>query len=178
MERALPPDARADGLTRTDLEDRTLTDVIDDARSLSLFASDRIIWVSSAELALPRRMVAVTEDEEDTKGERSALAGYLKAPSPGTVLVFECSRYDFAGDDKLKMERVEKFFAGVREVVEFRHFFARVKPLSGSDDGEELSSKAWRRGIGDPPGKCCWRWRRGWRLKLRSCRSMSAAIAP
>lgn len=122
MERVLPPDARADGLTRTDLEDCTLAEVIDDARSLSLFARDRIIWVSSAELALPRRVVAAAEDESDTKGERSELASYLKAPTPGTVLVFECSRYDFAGDDKLKMERVEKYFAGIRDVVEFRHF--------------------------------------------------------
>ena len=123
LERALPADARADGLTQTDLEERTIADVIDDARSLSLFARDRVIWVGSAELALPRRLAASSSDEEDgQKAPESALAQYLKGPTPGTVLVFECSRYDFNGEDKPKMERVERFFSGVRDVVEFRQF--------------------------------------------------------
>jgi DNA polymerase-3 subunit delta len=122
LERALPGAARADGLTQTDLEDRTLAEVVDDARSLSLFAQDRVIWVSSAELALPRRLTAASEDGEEGKGPEFPLTGYLKAPTPGTVIVFECSRYDFNGDDRPKMERVEKFFSSVREVVEFRQF--------------------------------------------------------
>lgn len=122
LDKALPGEARADGLTQTDLEERTLAEVIDDARSLSLFARERVIWVGSAELALPRRLTAASEDEDGTKGPESALVSYLKAPTPGTVLVFECSRYDFNGDDKPKMERVEKFFSAIREVVEFRQF--------------------------------------------------------
>jgi DNA polymerase-3 subunit delta len=122
LEKALPDGARADGLTQTDLDERTLAEVIDDARSLSLFARERVIWVASAELALPRRLMAATEDEEGAKGPESPLLSYLKAPTPGTVLVLECSRFDFNGDDKPKMERVEKFFGSIREVVEFRHF--------------------------------------------------------
>ena len=122
LEKALPGEARTDGLTQTDLEDRTITDVIDDARSLSLFARDRVIWVGSAELALPRRLTVAADGDEEAKGPESALAEYLKASTPGTVLVFECSRYDFNGDDKPKMERVEKFYGGIREVVEFRQF--------------------------------------------------------
>lgn len=122
LAKALPGEARVDGLTQTDLDERTIADVIDDARSLSLFATDRVIWVASAELALPRRMTAVSDDEDGAKGPESALSGYLKEPTPGTVVVFECSRFDFNGDDKPKMERVEKFFSGVREVVEFRQF--------------------------------------------------------
>jgi DNA polymerase-3 subunit delta len=63
------------------------------------------------------------EDGED--GERSGgsqLADYLKEPVPGTVLVFECSRYDFTGDDKPKLERVQKFYSAIPASVEFRHF--------------------------------------------------------
>jgi DNA polymerase-3 subunit delta len=122
LERALPPNARADGLTQTDLEDRTLSDILDDARSLSLFASDRVIWVSSAELALPRRLTTTSDDDEDTKSPTAELTDYLKSPTPGTVIVFECSRFDFNNDDKPKLERVEKFYSAIKEVVEFRPF--------------------------------------------------------
>lgn len=124
LERVLPADSRSDGLTQTDLEGRTVAEVIDDARSMSLFAQDRLIWVGSAELALPRRLAAANTSDEDgeTKPPQSPLAAYLKSPTPGTVIVFECSRYDFEGDDKPRLERVEKYFAGIREVVEFRQF--------------------------------------------------------
>jgi len=122
LEKALPAEARPDGLTQTDLDERTIAEVIDDARSLSLFARERVIWVASAELALPKRLTAPSEEEEGVKGPESPLLGYLKAPTPGTVVVFECSRFDFNADDRPKMERVEKFFSSVRDVVEFRQF--------------------------------------------------------
>ena len=119
IRRVLP--GGGDGFTQTDLESSTVSEVLDDARSLSLFSSDRLIWVCSAELALPRRLAA-DEDEESAKPGESGLAGYLKHPTPGTVLVFECSRYDFAGDDRTKLERVEKYYSAVPMTVEFRHF--------------------------------------------------------
>jgi DNA polymerase-3 subunit delta len=121
LERALPGDARSSGFSHIDLENATLTEVLDDARSLSLFSSDRVIWAAGAELALPRRLAAA-DSEESGPSSASELAAYLKAPTPGTVLVFESSRYDFSGDDRPKLERVEKFFAAVPAVVEFRHF--------------------------------------------------------
>ena len=115
------PDENSEGLTRIDLEDTSLSQVLDDARSLSLFSSDRLIWVSSAELALPRRMSA--EDEEGAaKSSESGLSDYLKHATPGTVLVFECSRYDFNGEDRAKLERVEKYYSAVPATVEFRQF--------------------------------------------------------
>ena len=123
LERVLPVDQRADGLTEMDLENTTLSAVLDDARLLSLFVSNRIIWVCSAELALPRRLTVSAEDGEDNeRPAHSELAAYLSAPTPGTVLVFECSRYDFAGDDRAKLERVEKFYSAIPAVVEFRQF--------------------------------------------------------
>jgi DNA polymerase-3 subunit delta len=123
VDRVLPGDASTDGLTQIDLEESSLSDVLDDARSLSLFAQDRVIWVGSAETALPRRLISNTEDSEDSdKPGESDLAAYLKSPTPGTVIVFECSRYDFTGDDKAKVERVQKFYSAVPIVVEFRQF--------------------------------------------------------
>jgi DNA polymerase III subunit delta len=123
LNRVLPGDLRGGGLTQFDLENTTLPEVLDDARSLSLFSSDRVVWVCSAELALPRRLTTGGDDAEDSeKPGGSALAAYLKAPTPGTVLVFECSRYDFAGDDRAKLERVEKFYSAVPATVEFHPF--------------------------------------------------------
>ena len=33
---------------------------------------------------------------------------------PGTDLVFDSSRYDFDGDDRAKLERVQKFYSSIR----------------------------------------------------------------
>ena len=124
IERVLPAGQRSEGLTQTDLENCSVSEVLDDARSLSLFASQRVIWVASAELALPRRLTSAVEEDEDggKKSEGSQIADYLKEPTPGTVIVFECSRYDFSGDDRQKLERVQKFYSAIPNAVEFRHF--------------------------------------------------------
>ena len=37
-------------------------------------------------------------------------------------MVFECSRYEFSGDDKAKLDRVVKFYSAIPDVVEFRPF--------------------------------------------------------
>jgi DNA polymerase-3 subunit delta len=123
LTRVLTGDARREGLTEIDLESTTLSNVLDDARSLSLFSAERLVWISSAEVALPRRISGSSEDgDEGEKSPESQLASYLEAPTPGTVLVFECSRYDFAGDDRTKLERVQKFYSCIPAVVEFRQF--------------------------------------------------------
>jgi DNA polymerase III subunit delta len=122
LTRVVPGEARADGLTQLDLENGTLLDVLDDARSLSLFSSERLIWVCSAEMALPRRLTSAADEDDKGDSAESQLAAYLDAPTPGTVVVFECSRYDFAGEDRPKLERVQKFYSAIREVVEFRQF--------------------------------------------------------
>jgi DNA polymerase-3 subunit delta len=122
LDRLLPGEQRADGLTQIDLENTTLCEVLDDARALSLFSTDRVMWISSAELALPRRLTESDDDSQSAqKSPASDLASYLAAPTPGTVLVFECSRYDFAGEDRAKLERVEKFYSNL-PTIEFRQF--------------------------------------------------------
>lgn len=117
IDTALGTDDRESGFMRHDLSEVPLAVALDDARSLSLFASRRVVWLSSAEAALPRGNSA---DEES--GDAAQLAAYLAAPTPGTVVVIESSRYDFDGEDKSKLERVQKFYSAVRDQVEFRHF--------------------------------------------------------
>ena len=124
IEKVLPVDEREEGYVRHDLDSLTLNDVIDDARSMSLFAGSRLIWVSSAELALPRgRAAAAVEEEDDSAaakpGGADSLAAYCKDPTPGTVLVFDTHRWDFEGEDKAKMDRLRKFYAAIPTVVEF-----------------------------------------------------------
>jgi DNA polymerase-3 subunit delta len=115
--RALGEGAGPDSLEQIDLEQSSLRNVLDNARSLSLFATQRLLWISSAELALPRRLTADSEDGEPDDG---GLSDYLRNPTDGTTIVFECSRYDFGGDDRPKLERVQKYYAKVPVVVEFR----------------------------------------------------------
>lgn len=122
---ALPAEDREEGYIHHDLDQLSLAEAIDDARSLSLFATRRLIWVSGAELALPRgRAAAVDSDDEEgaPKGAGGQLADYIRDPAPGTVLVLECNRYDFEGEDKARIERVQKFYAAIPNQVEFRPF--------------------------------------------------------
>ena len=119
LETALGPDDRESGFTRHDLSEIPLAAALDDARSLSLFASRRVVWLASAETALPR---AKSTEDESTEGDASDLEKYLAQPTPGTVVVIESSRFDFEGEDKSKLERVQKFYSAVREQVEFRPF--------------------------------------------------------
>jgi len=114
-----------DAVTRHDLSQTTLAEVLDDARSLSLFAAERVIWIGSAESALPKGRVA----DDDSEGEPSAgsgdarpLAAYMKDPTPGATLVFEAIRFDFEGEDKRKQERVRKFYSAIPDVVELEKF--------------------------------------------------------
>jgi DNA polymerase III subunit delta len=124
LDKLLPGESRGDGFTRVDMEETSLAEILDDARSLSLFAADRMIWVASAESALPRRLSNPSggEDAQAKSGTEGLIAPYLKAPTPGTVIVFECSRFGYSGDDKAKLDRVAKFYSGIPDVVEFRPF--------------------------------------------------------
>jgi DNA polymerase-3 subunit delta len=115
--------------TQLDLAEISLAAIVDDARALSLFASDRLVWVVNAEAALPRTSKATDDDEAELEsgggsGDASSLASYLKDPTPGVVLVFEANRFDFEGDDKRKQDRVRKFYAQIQDVVELRRFAA------------------------------------------------------
>lgn len=127
LDKALPPDDRDEGFTRHDLDEVSLSDVLDDARAMSLFASARLIWVSSSESALPRgRAAAAAASDDEAAAPKSAsseeLEAYCADPTPGVTLVFDAHKWDFDGDDKPKMERLRKFFSPVRATVEFTRF--------------------------------------------------------
>jgi len=119
LDAALGADDRDSGFARHDLDQIGLASALDDARSLSLFASRRVVWLASAEAALPR---GKSSDEDSSDGDANVLAAYLSAPTPGTVVIIESSRYDFDGEDKARLERVQKFYSAVRDQVEFRPF--------------------------------------------------------
>jgi DNA polymerase-3 subunit delta len=123
LDRVMPPEEREHGFIRHSLDEASLAEVIDDARSFSLFAPRRVIWVSRAEAVLPRgRAAAAEEAEEDGKpsaGDAQVLVDYLKNPTPDVVLVFDAARFEFDGDDKAKVERLRKLYAAVPNVVEF-----------------------------------------------------------
>ena len=125
LDAVLPPEERENGFTRHDLDRTTLAAALDDARALSLFSPRRVIWLAGAEAAVPRsaRGRAEADDAEaaDDSGQ-SALAAYLREPSPDVVLVVDCSRYDFEGEDKARIERVEAFYSAVAAKVEFRPY--------------------------------------------------------
>jgi DNA polymerase III subunit delta len=125
----LPAEDRESGFARHDLDQISLAAAIDDARSLSLFASQRIVWLAAAEAALPRG------DAGDPPAE---LASYVQEPTPGTVLVVEASRYDFEGEDKSKLERVQKFYSVIPNVVEFQHY----SPESARAIAQSLAKQA------------------------------------
>jgi DNA polymerase III subunit delta len=120
-----PPDA----IAQHDLTEITLAEALDDARSLSLFAAERLIWITNAEAVLPRGKAAAAEEEADEgggagAGDSAPLVAYMKDPTPGVVVVFEAIRFDFEGDDKRRQDRVVKFYSAIRDVVELRRYAA------------------------------------------------------
>ena len=118
----------ADAVAQHDMTEVTLAEVIDDARALSLFASERLIWILNAEAALPKGRAAEEEGDAESAGPSSGdaapLADYLRDPTPGVTLVFEAIRFDFEGDDKRRQERVRKFYSAVNAVVELHRYSA------------------------------------------------------
>jgi DNA polymerase-3 subunit delta len=111
-----------------DASETSLAAIIDDARAMSLFASERLIFVIGAETAMPRSSRAAAADNDDAEDSAGAalpdgvLEAYVKSPTPGVTLVFEATRWDLEGEDKAKTDRVRKFFGAIPDVVEFRRF--------------------------------------------------------
>ncbi len=130
--KAVPVDRHDDSITRHDLDLAGLPEVMDDACSFSLFASERLIWVSGAEVALPKGRAA-TDDNVDGSAQMKA---YLKNPVPGVVVVFDCCRYEFDGDDKAKIQRVQKLYSGMIQVE-----FQRYSPAAARKLAVELAKR-------------------------------------
>lgn len=121
-----------EGLLEIDLKEQPLTKLFDETKTLSLFAADRLIIGRNAEGALPRgRSKAATEQQQQ-------IADYFANPTPGVVVLFECTRFDPADrDEKSKLDRVAKFFAAVPETVELE----RLSPSDSLRGAALLANK-------------------------------------
>jgi DNA polymerase-3 subunit delta len=130
-----------EAVTRHDLSQLTLAEVLDDARSLSLFAAERVIWVTNAEAALPRGKALDDDAEGESSGaagDAAPLAAYIKDPTPGVNLVFEAIRFDFEGEDKRKQDRVRKFYAAITDVVELQRYSSH----EARQEAEQMARKS------------------------------------
>ncbi len=144
IERLLPVEDREHGFVRLDLAESTLSAVVDDACSLSLFSPRRLIWVSCAEAALPRGRRGSASDsgeEGGAAGNESSLTQYLANPVPDVAVVFDSSRYEFDGEDKARQERVLKFYGAIRNVVEFPRFSEAQARRLAQDLARQLGLK-------------------------------------
>lgn len=140
LDRVLGTDGRENGLTHYDLSESSLAQVVDDARSLSLFAAQRVIQVSNAESALPRGKSEADDEGGGVPGGATELAAYLKDPSPGVVLLFEATRFEFDGEERKKIERIRRYYAEISDTVE-------LERLSIDEAGVEAQALARRAGI-------------------------------
>ncbi len=144
LRKCLAEEERDQGYVRHDLEEVTLGEVLDDARSFALFAPRRLIWVASAEAALPRGRGAADEEAGAGGGAPEMIAQYAQDPPPGVTLVFDARRWDFEGEDKTRMERLLKFYSAAA-VVEFRRLDARQAQELALDLAPKRGLKLGRR---------------------------------
>src|SRR5262249_22824738 len=89
---------RENALAQYDLAENSLAQIVDDARSLSLFATDRVIIATNAESALPRQKSDEGDESTGSLEGTAELAAYLKDPSPGVTLLFLASRLTLEGE--------------------------------------------------------------------------------
>lgn len=100
------PDPTA--VAEVDLAGRSLTALIDEAQTMSLFCSERLIIGRNAESALPRSNSRAADEQ------MKVLSRYFEDPVPGTVVVLEAVRFesqDRGGKDKLA--RIARFYKSV-----------------------------------------------------------------
>ena len=156
-----------EGLIEIDLSEQPLSRLIDEARTLSLFASARVIVGTKRRKRFCRRGTAVTKNPKAAK-EFDALAAYAGNPSPGVVLLLESARYDWGNrDDKSRIDRVVRAFSRSVEIVEL----VRLTPSAALKDGrcpreavEGQDRPGLAEGIGRYPRERLWRaWRESWK---------------
>ena len=112
-EAALGPTPDETAVEEVDLGERSLAELIEEARTMSLFAGERMVIARNAEQALPR------SPSNAGKARQQALADYFSDPTPGTVVLIEAVKYDSQDrDDKARLARIAKYFAAVPERVE------------------------------------------------------------
>ena len=91
-----------------DLKEQPLGDLIEEARTLSLFGTNRLVVGRNAELGLPK-----SAGRAATAAKRM-VTDYFADPVPGTTLVLLAVRFDSQErSDRDKLKRLAKFFESV-----------------------------------------------------------------
>jgi len=117
---------REDELVEYDLNEVSLAEVVQEARTLSLFSPSRLIVAYNAEAVLARRPKEEGGEEAAEPGS-GLLEAYFNNPTPGVVLLIEALRLDWDDrDDRKKLERLEKIFSAVPVKVELRRLDERA----------------------------------------------------
>ncbi len=129
----------AEAFVEVDLKKESLTRLLDETRSLSLFSPSRLIVGLNAEAALPRAGSAAADQAQQE------MKRYFADPTPGVVVVFECTKFDVRErDDQAKAERVAKFFNVVPAIVE-------MDRLDAQDTFRAVQALADRKGLKAEP---------------------------
>ncbi len=100
------PDATA--IVEIDLSDRPLSDLIEEAQTMSLFCADRLVIGRNAEQAVPKT------SGNAAKEAKELVTSYFKDPAPGTVVIIEVTKFDSRDrDEKRRLTRAAGFFDAV-----------------------------------------------------------------
>lgn len=136
IEAVLPEAERENGLVQYDLTETPLGAAIEDARTLSLFSTARLIVAYNAEAVLMRARESDDEGEGASDPGSEPLQAYFRNPTPGVVLLVEAIRLDWDDrDERKKLERLAKFFRPVPVHVEFR----RMDPRAAMEGARALA---------------------------------------
>ena len=131
-----PQAGSPEGLIEIDLSEQPLNRLLDEARTLSLFAPRRLLMGRHAEAVLPKRVATRTGAAPPGV---DPLADYLADPVAGVVLLFEATRYDWNDrGDKAKLERVAKFYAAVPTTVELTRLTPQEAVAAATQLAKEL----------------------------------------
>src|SRR6185503_14703693 len=109
--------------------------VVQEARTLSLFATRRLIVAYNAEAVLLRARDVEDSDEEGAAASGDPFGGYFRNPTPGVVILIEALRFNWDDrDEKKKLERLSKYFSTGPVVVEMR----RLDPQAALEGARRL----------------------------------------
>lgn len=136
LDAVLPPPDREAGLVEYDLSEASLDAVVQEARTLSLFATRRLIVAYNAETVLLRARDVEDNDEEGAAAASGdPFGGYFRNPTPGVVILIEALRFNWDDrDEKKKLERLAKYFSAGPVVVEMR----RLDPQAALEGARRL----------------------------------------
>ena len=132
------PDRTA--IVEIDLADRPLSDLIEEAQTLSLFCTERVVIARNAEQAVP------STTGKAAKQAKESVADYFKNHSPGTVVLIEVTKFDSRErDERRRLARAAEFFDAVPAKVS-------LDALTGAEAHNVGKHLAKQMGVDIPPG--------------------------